>query len=179
MAQYTHIADFEKFIKNNTNSVPNMLSGSFYTYHYNYKATPELLKRVPKHILDIYVGRPVVYIFDVFTKGEQGHPYALGINFHFMPVKSRKLWLNKFVNLDSQTFAKEGRSKIKEPIMSAAYKKSKKAYRIYDFRKITYLKKIPNSQISELMNYTPYTHEFKHPDSIFNIYRQTGLSWNY
>ena len=154
-----------------------MFSGYFYTYHYDYKNPPDTISKLPKHILDIYDGRPVAYIFDVMNI--KGHPYALGINFHFMPPKSRQMWLAIFKSLNGLAFDSNKRSKIKEKIMSAAYRKSRKAYRVYDFRKITYLQKIPNDKIAELMKYTPYTHEFKRPESIFNIYRQYGPSWNY
>lgn len=84
------IRDYMKFLRDNFKLTRSMRPGRFYTYNYNFS------RDYPFEELKYYDFQPFVYIFEVSGK------YAIGINFHHIPVKARMMWFDRIERLSKR-----------------------------------------------------------------------------
>lgn len=166
IVEYSWMKHFERFIKEECSTDRKILKGCFYTYHYDYHQTPELIAKVPVDILKLYDGRPVVYIMDSY-KTKNGELRFWGINFHFMPPKARNIWLAGVDKLAKEDMKKNRRLKLRADILSKVFPKTKICFRQYDPKKIFHINTIDTNKLKEIFKYTPYSHESYIPSTIF------------
>lgn len=169
MTNYNSITAFEKYISESTSEIGMLTPAFFYTFHYDYKSNPDLMK-IPKHVLDMYDGRPVTFIFNSKVT-KSGKIMYEGINFHFMPVRARMIWLNALTKIASNNIKTESRITIPSHMLKSLIHKSKYAYRQYDINRIKYLRKIDFVNVKEMLKFTPPTYDGKSYEEVALNYR--------
>jgi hypothetical protein len=168
---YDSITSFENFINENTKTTGRVIPGYFYTYHYDYKSTPELTNKLPKSVFDLYDGRPVVFIFDEYRTKSRDIFYR-GLNFHFMSLGGRTFWTRALYKLADYYIKNNQRVAFSPKMIRDISIKAKFAYRQYDINKIKYLRKIPYDQVVEMLKYTPTTYEGVTFEEVSRLYKQ-------
>lgn len=165
------ISEFDNWINKNTKAVNKIIAGNFYTMKYDYKAPPDTISRVPKEILDFYDGRPVAFIFSGYKAKSNGKILMVGLNFHFLPLRTRQIWISALQKISPNSFKNNSRIIIPEHLIREMIKKTKWGFRQYDINKIKRLNKIDFKDIRDILRFTPPTHEGKQYFQIEQAYK--------
>lgn len=165
------ISEFDAWINLNTDQVNKIIPGNFYCMHYDYKSPPDTISKVPKDILDFYDGRPVTYIFSGYRAKSNGKILMVGLNFHFLPLRTRQLWVTALQKVSPNSFDTNNRVLLPEYLLRDMIIKTKYGFRQYDINKIRKLRKIEFSNVRDILRFTPPTHEGKQYFQIEQAYR--------
>jgi hypothetical protein len=138
---------------------------------YDYKAPPDTISKVPKHILDFYDGRPVTFIFGGYRAKRNNKILMVGVNFHFLPLRTRQLWIFALEKVSPNSFSTGSKVKIPAELLRSLIYKTKYGFRQYDINKIRALRKIKFADVRDIMRFIPPTHEGKQYYQIEQAYK--------
>ena len=141
--------DFLDYVKQ-FNFVTMMFTGYMYTFNYQFiwnKKFPDIDIGI-KRFYDYY---PVTFIFKENRKAKSYY----GLNFHHLPVASRRIWLSRVA---TRFKADNNRIFAKYEQIKPLFYKSTYAVRQYQWKRIRHLRMIPYKKWGEILEFTPRTY---------------------
>lgn len=149
---FANLGKYVRYINTSFEKRTKLFVGSFYSFVYDFDKNQNFNK------IKFYDMMPLIYLFD---KHPNHKNIVRGINFHHMPINIRYIYTSKMRNIAENNFKKNTRILMLTEYAKLfnMYRKATKAsIRQYDITKIRDLRKIPNSQIENVLGYYAKTY---------------------
>ncbi len=157
MAKY-NMSDYLNASQEFSEPSSKIIPGKFYTFAYDYFLNPDI-KNVPKDVLNYYDTMPLVYVFNL-RKSKNGNAlYYECLNLHHLPLKTRKIWLNKLSKVAGNFMDNESHITLPPSLLKTLMIKPSFGYRQYHINRIKYLKTIPFKNIRKLAEFAAPTYD--------------------
>lgn len=160
--QFASFDNYLTEVYKNSRPGKRVIAGNFYAFEYRFDKTQafEKIKAWDKY--------PLIY-----TIAKVGDNY-LGLNFHHLPVKARRIWFSRFNRLNNIS-DKNRRVKIMYSLLKTLYTKALFAIRLYNPKNIFYMRRIETPKLPLLFEYysnTYYGINIEQMEFNFNNYKR-------
>lgn len=158
--KYSDISEYFKFLNYSFERTNNIQVGKFYSFTYHFDFWKYGWDNVK-----FYDWYPFSFIFEINAEKN----YAVGLNFHHIPLIPRQIWLKRVLKLGSSIGSKVrivqfgGRpvfkiSGLNYPLVYKVLRKSKIAIRRYNLHKMEDIRAIPIKYVEETLRYYAKTY---------------------
>lgn len=163
-----YINDYIRYLRD-FKRTGNLLTGKLYTYNYLFNRNPNF-KNKEWDKVKFYDWMPCTFIFKISRKSKS----FFGINLHFLPVQSRKIWLARLGKLNP---AKNDRIPLKFKQLYVMMMKSKFGVRQYNMTRVRELREVPFEYYNQLFEFSARTYLGVNLEWISTKYREYK-PWN-
>jgi len=154
-SEFGNLARYVRFVKDNFPIAKVIRPGNFYVCVYRFNRKTE-----PYSVLKFYDIYPFIFVYELHKNKDKDKMFR-GINFHHVPIRSRKLWLGRTKRLIGESFDEN-----KRLIRLAAWQRlfvmmkklSKASVRQYYLKRVVQPRLVPNDRVDELLNYYAKTY---------------------
>jgi len=162
------INDYIRYLKD-FERTGNLIRGRLYTYNYLFNKAPNF-KNKEWETIKFYDWMPCTFVFDINSKAKS----FTGINLHFLPVQSRKIWLSRLAKTNP---SRNDRIPLKYDQLKLMMMKSKFGIRQYNMGRVQQLRVVPFEYYRDLFEFSAKTYLGVTLDWVSNRYRQYK-PWN-
>jgi len=153
-SEFGQIAKYVRYLKQFPRAT-SIKKGEFYAYFYKFDET------LPFKTIKFWDLMPFTFIYENYST-KDGTKMSRGLNFHFLPVHVRKIWLSRAVKLLNENDFEDDNRLIRLAKWRTLYlmlkKASKFSVRQYNMKNMVQVRRIPNDMVNQTMNYYARTY---------------------
>lgn len=154
------IPSYVKFVRENTEPVTSIEAGNFYAYNYRFDLNPDFRNLDPR-VVKFYDFYPLAFVYDTYVTKDGYHCFR-GLNFHHLPVQSRKIWLSRLKTIMNVPLI-EAESEDFEVLtiyetLYSMFKKATFGVRNYRFDRVLNLRWMDSIILPQIMEYQAKTY---------------------
>lgn len=154
------LPSYLKFVREQGVETNILRPGYFYTYNYRFDLNPHFPKLSYDEVR-FYDWYPLVFIYDVYREKKTNNLVYRGLNFHHLPVRSRRLWLTRLKKYIDHDEIEED-TKIK-PLVDYSNLRSlfiKATFGIRNYRRdrMFNIQRVPNYKLDSYLGFAAKTY---------------------